>query len=102
MAQLNSVGKALVAQHRKKFFFRLKIYVASLIVGGLIGLSIGGFWPSLINRCPACGRLSAKKAHRRTIGPNGPIYYNCQPEQRASFFVPPPRQNTLNPPTDDR
>ena len=92
-------------------FSRIKIYILSTIVGGLIGLTISGFWPGLLNRCSACGQLGAgkthqwldaEKAHRQTRGPNGPVYYWCQPDQVKQFFVPKPNTNTLTPPTDDR
>ena len=103
MTQPNSVGRELVAQHRRKLFLRLKIYVVSLIVGGLIGLTISGFWSSLLKRCPECGQLRAVvKSHIQTIGPNGTVYYNCQPKMINQFSVPKPRQNTLVPPLDDR
>ena len=42
-------------------FSRIKIYILSTIVGGLIGLTISGFWPGLLNRCSACGRLVPEK-----------------------------------------
>ena len=83
-------------------FSRIKIYILSTIVGGLIGLTISGFWPGLLNRCSACGQFNAEKAHRQTRGPNGPVYYWCQPDQVKQFFVPKPNTNTLTPPTDDR
>ena len=102
MTQSNSVGKRLVAEHRKKMFYRIKIYALCALVGGIFGLTISGFWSGLLNRCSVCGQFDAEQAHRRTLGPDGPVYYWCQPDQMKQFFVPKPNTNTLTPPTDDR
>lgn len=98
----NIVGRQLVAQEQRRRFSHVKIYIASIVLGFLIGLTISGFWSSLINRCTACGKFGAEAGHRRTIGPEGPAYYWCQPEERSTFFIPPPGQNSLEPLMDDR
>ena len=99
--QPNAVGKALVAQQRSDFFFRLRMLGICILFGGLAGLTISGFWSGLLNRCSACGQFDGEKAHR-WIGPNDTVYYNCPGTKARQFVVPKPQRNTLVPPLDDR
>ena len=99
--QPNVVGKALVAQQRREFFFLLKMCGIGTLFGGLAGLTISGFWSGILNRCSACGRYDAEKAHRR-FGPNDTVYYNCPGTQVKQFSVPKPQRNTFVSPLDDR
>ena len=89
--------------------FRRRCYIASMLIAVLISTvtnsaiwSSDGIWAKMKTRCSACGRLGAENVHGRTLGPNGAAYYTCQPEQPPLFFIPPPAQSILNPPTDDR
>lgn len=97
----NAVGKTLVAQHRSNFFFLLRTCGICLLFGVLAGLTISGFWSGILNRCSACGRYDAEKAHRRH-GLNGIVYYNCPGTKVEQFSVPKPQQDTLIQPLDDR
>lgn len=88
----NTVGKQLGTKERGKRFSRLKKYSLSIILGSLLGFTIGftvsGFWSALINRCTACGAFGAEEGHRRDFYQERGSYYICQPEQRTSFFIP--------------
>ena len=101
ITQPNAVGKVLVVQQRSEFFFNLKMWGICLLFGGLAGLTIGGFWSGVLNRCSACGQFDAEKAHRRP-GPNLTVYYNCPGTKAQRFSVPKPQQDTLIRPLDDR
>lgn len=98
-----------VANLQEKRRFRRRCYIASILLAALVSTltssalwSSNGLWDRMISACSACRRLGAEKSHRRTLAPEGTAYYTCQPEQFATFFVSPPRQNTLEPPIDDR
>ncbi len=98
----NAVGKALVAQERRKFFSRLKMCAVFALFGCLGAGTVSGIWSGLLNRCSACGKFDAEKAHRMPAHPRlGPIY-NCQLDQMKQFSVPKPRRDRLIPPLDDR
>ena len=103
MIEPDAVGKKLVAQHKRKIFFYLKLYVACVIVGLLIGLTVSGFWASLINICPACGQFGAKMAHIRYRGTDA-FYYKCPPSHSNPKQLPisEPTRITLIKPRDDR
>ncbi len=100
IAPPNAVGKALVAQQRSDFFFLLRMMGICALFGLLSGFTICGFWSTIMNRCPVCGKYNAKKAHRR--GTSISFYYTCSGEKPNQFSVSKPYQNTLIPPTDDR
>ena len=88
----NTIGKQLGTKERGKRFSRLKKYSLSIILGSLLGFTIGstvsGFWPALINRCTACGVFDAEEGHRRDLYQERGSYYICRPEQRDPFFIP--------------
>lgn len=101
-ARLNAAGKALVAQERRKFFRTLKMIAVFALFSLLGGGTVSGLWFGLLNRCSACGKYDAEKAHRVPVRPKSGAIYNCQPAQMKQFFGPYPRQDAPGPPRDDR
>ena len=112
------VGSQLVAQAKRKKRFRLKIYIASTLIGLLLGLSISGFWQGWVNRCTACGKFGYKNIHRFSLGAEGLASYWCQMEgvskyslpshgarvifPRSDPISPPPQSDSILSPIDDR
>lgn len=89
MASKTTVGSLLVAAEKKKRRFHLKIYIASIVVGIVLGLSMSGFWQGWTNRCPKCWKPHYKQVHRFALGPEGPFAYWCQMEGVSKHSLPP-------------
>ena len=109
MTSPHSTRTSNVANLRRERHFRRRCYIASILFAVLVSTltssalwSSNGLWVRMRSACSACGSLGAEKAHRLILGPGGPAYYTCQPEQRATLFILPPEQSTLESLTDDR